>query len=58
MGYIEIVGLTSDGVTARYRGSIEIAALTYDGVTVTDLSDISDKIEQELWSALKRGDIK
>ena len=39
-------------------GYIEIVELTSDGVTVTDLSNISDKLEQELWSALKKGDIK
>jgi len=39
-------------------GYIEIIELTSDGVTVTDLSDISDKVQQELWSALKKGDIK
>jgi hypothetical protein len=39
-------------------GYIEIVELKSDGVTVTDLSEISDSLRQELWNALKVGDVK
>ena len=39
-------------------GYIEIIEINESGVTNTPLDKISKDIEQELWSALKKGDIK
>jgi hypothetical protein len=39
-------------------GYIEIISLTPEGVDVQDLSEVSASVEQELWTALKKGDIK
>jgi hypothetical protein len=39
-------------------GYIEIIEITNDGVTVTDLADISESVQQELWNAIKIGDVK
>jgi hypothetical protein len=39
-------------------GYIEIISLTPEGVDVQDLSEVSDSVRQELWNALKKGDVK
>jgi hypothetical protein len=39
-------------------GYIEIVTLQDDGVLVQDLSEVSASVEQELWTALKKGDVK
>jgi hypothetical protein len=39
-------------------GYIEIVDMDENGVSVTDLSEVSDSVRQELWNALKKGDVK
>jgi hypothetical protein len=39
-------------------GYIEIVDIDENGVSVTDLSEVSDSVRQELWNALKKGDVK
>lgn len=39
-------------------GYIEIIDIDENGVSVTDLSEVSDSVRQELWTALKKGDVK
>ncbi len=39
-------------------GYIEIISLTPEGVDVQDLSEVSASVEQELWTALKKGNVK
>lgn len=39
-------------------GYIEIIDIDENGVSVTDLSDLSDSVRQEIWTALKKGEVK
>jgi hypothetical protein len=39
-------------------GYIEIVDIDENGVSVTDLSEVSDSVRQQLWNALKKGDVK
>lgn len=39
-------------------GYVEIVEMDEYGVSVTDLSDLSDKVRQEIWTALKKGEVK
>jgi hypothetical protein len=39
-------------------GYIEIITLDENGVLVQDLSEVSDRVQQELWTALKKGEVK
>jgi hypothetical protein len=39
-------------------GYIEIVEMDEYGVSVTDLSEVSDRVQQELWTALIKGEVK
>lgn len=39
-------------------GYVELIEIDMDGVTATDLSDLSDKVRNDLWIAIIRGDYK